>query len=248
MGKHKKKETPQCDVDVHKLAQMGDVVLLKKLFESGTPAPEDAEDQNPIPVEVDAKDVLGYTAMCYACRGGYPKAVELFLEHGASVEEASAGGMRPIHHACNTFKEAVMEMLLEAGADVNAKDDQGNTGIHWIVGRGALSMMMTLLDKGKGDMNAINAHGATPLMRAASTGQKVVTAKLIVLKADMNKQDKDGNSALHYAARGGFTEITKQLLDAKCKTDLKNKASKTAAQFAEEHEEHAIAEMINERS
>jgi len=244
MVKHKEKEVPKCDSDIFKLSQMGDITLIKKLFEEGLPPPEDSDSKENIPIEVNSVDELGYTPLCYAARAGHKPALMVLLEHEANIEQPSYGGLRPLHHACNVFAETVMEVLLEAGADANAKDDKGNTPIHWIVGRGALSMMMTLVDKGGANLDCTNAEGSTPLMRGASAGQKTVTAKLIALRANLDKADKDGNTALHYAARGGFTDIVQQCLDAKCKIDIKNKGGKTAQAMAEEHEEHAIAEII----
>ena len=91
MGKHKAKEKPLCDSDIFKLAQMGDVALIKHLMEVGTPAPEEAEDKTPIPIDLEVPDHLGYTPLAYSCRQGHIDAVKLFIESGASVETATKG-------------------------------------------------------------------------------------------------------------------------------------------------------------
>ena len=96
-----------------------------------------------------------------------------------------------------------MNLLLERGADVHSKDGNSNTALHWVVGRGNLSMVATLMEAGV-DLQAKNSAGATALHKACSNGRLVVVQKLVSSKADMDAQDSEGNTALHLAAAADF--------------------------------------------
>ena len=53
---------------------------------------------------------------------------------------------------------------------INAVDEIGNTALHWVASRGVLSMSTILIDKGA-SVDEKNAHGDTPLHKAAINGQ-----------------------------------------------------------------------------
>ena len=55
----------------------------------------------------------------------YKKQVKAMLDKGADVESAGYGGLRALHHTCNSSKEACVAMLLEHDANPNGADDAG---------------------------------------------------------------------------------------------------------------------------
>lgn len=65
----------------------------------------------------------------------------------------------------------------------------------------------------KGDVNAINRNGETPLHNACWTGQIEIVQVLIDYGANTNMQNDHGETPLHWAARMGYANIVKLLLE-----------------------------------
>ena len=67
----------------------------------------------------------------------------------------------------------------------------------------------------KGDTNATNNDGVTPLLKAAQKGHTEIVTALLAAKADVNAANKtDGVTPLYMAAAKGHTEIVTTLLEA----------------------------------
>lgn len=85
-----------------KLASFGELDGLKKLVEEGK--------------DVDSPDERGFSPLCWAARNAHIPVVTYLVENGCSLEKASFGGLRPLHHACNKNSERMIRLLLKAGA------------------------------------------------------------------------------------------------------------------------------------
>ncbi len=90
-----------------------------------------------------------------AIQCGFDQVLTYLMELGCSVEVASFGGMRPLHHACNKNLERVIRTLLKGGADTNSKDENGDTSMHYAASRGVLNIVVALLEAGA-KVNVIN--------------------------------------------------------------------------------------------
>jgi uncharacterized protein len=87
-----------------------------------------------------------------------------------------------------------------------------------------------LADKVK-DIN-YNSGMGTALMATVMSGNSVIVAKLIDLKADLNQADTQGKTALMYATFFNKNEIAKAIIKAGADIKLKDKEGKTALDFA----------------
>jgi len=61
-------------------------------------------------------------------------------------------------------------------------------------------------------IDAVDASGETPLIRATRLGEREMAKLLIAQGADVNVRDAQGRSALAWAKQGGHEEIERLLL------------------------------------
>jgi len=77
------------------------------------------------------------------------------------------------------------------------------------------------------DVNAADAHGATPALRAAANGHHGLVEYFLALGADVHAADADGYTALHYAAFDGHSKTVGLLLERGAKPGGKDRAGRT---------------------
>ena len=76
-------------------------------------------------VDVECRDVNGYTPLDLACENGHLAVVQYLVEeHGAQVNVCNKYEYTPLHFACSNGHLAVVRYLVEEhGAQVNVCDD-----------------------------------------------------------------------------------------------------------------------------
>ncbi len=133
-----KEQVPVCQLDgsAHQLAANGLPELLLKLMEASETA-----------IDLNAKDEYGCAPLLWAARNGHIDMLKMLLDKGVEVETAGYGGMRALHHTCNSSKENCVALLLEYDASTNAPDDSGATALHWASARGVLNIVVRLTEK-----------------------------------------------------------------------------------------------------
>jgi ankyrin repeat protein len=82
------------------------------------------------------------------------------------------------------------------------------------------------------DVDATEADGTTPLMRAVHGGFPEITFKLIAVGADVSRANRYGVTALYLAARGGDAAATRALLAAGADADTALPEGETALMTA----------------
>ncbi len=98
-----------------------------------------------------------------------PEVAELLLAHGASLRREYYSEMTPLHLAVQHGRLAVVGVLLKHGADPNLPNAHGNTAVHEAarLDRRTDSVVrldiLNLLIAHRGDINALNEQGKTPL-------------------------------------------------------------------------------------
>lgn len=107
---------------------------------------------------------------------------------------------------------------LKAGADVQASTEEGWGVMHFLAYTGNVKMLEAIFKtdmlRKKVQIECKTQEGTTPLIIAASRGNKEVCAFLIEQKAQINHQDKLGQTALLGAVDIGDEEIVRMLLSA----------------------------------
>ena len=163
---------------------------------------------------VGAADDNGVTPLMYAASTGAVEVAELLLQRGAKVAEKSKGGGTALICAANTPHPRMVEFLLAHGAEVDCHGPSGITPLTWASYRGLTKNMEILIAAGA-DVNHKETGGqGTPLMEAASSGQRDAVKILLAHGAVVDAANSDGRTALALAATGGSTEIIDLLITA----------------------------------
>ncbi|MEQ2176072.1 hypothetical protein GOODEAATRI_024357, partial [Goodea atripinnis] len=105
-----------------------------------------------------------------AARNGLQDHVELYLRHGAAVDNKNNEGLTPLNAACAHPQEMkdfgrylkVCQMLLDAGADVRTKDQDTHTPLHMACKNANADLVDLLLAKGA-CVNIMNYGGEAPM-------------------------------------------------------------------------------------
>ena len=148
-----------------------------------------------------------------AVKTGNAAAVQKLLAARASVNEAEADGMTPLHWAVQQDNDALVRQLLRAGAKASAANRYGVTPLSLAAVNGNPRTTDQLLAAGA-DPNAARAEGETVLMDAARTGNPDVVSRLVAAGARLEDTEKwRGETALMWAAGENNAAAVKVLID-----------------------------------
>ena len=88
----------------------------------------------------------GWTPLYWAARDGHETAVQVLVDAGAEVDNATSIGETPLYIAANNGHEAVLKALINAGADLNKAPHSGffagNTPLYMASSNGFKSSKM----------------------------------------------------------------------------------------------------------
>ncbi len=90
----------------------------------------------------------GWTPLHYAADMGYPDAVQLLLNAGASVDSMEDEGYTPIYYAASRGHADITQMLVNAGASVTSAPVIGETLLGEVIGREYSDVAQVLLRAG----------------------------------------------------------------------------------------------------
>lgn len=171
------------------------------------------------PINVNALDVDGVTALMVASKAGKLALVRWLLDHSADVDALDDSKRSALYFAVDASQTAVVEELLKRQPKMDVLDESRNeTLLHTALSRPAI--LKLLLDAGA-DPNLTSSAGHTPIHLAAYMGNAVAVKLLVEKKADPNHEDKYGETAIGTAVTyARDASLTRLLADAGAKLDM----------------------------
>lgn len=129
--------------------------------------------------DVDAKDIVGQTALMYAAEQGRLDVVKYLVENGADVNAQSdrRGRGTALIYASAANRITTMEYLLEHGADINATSTIDETALIWATALGHVKSVRFLLSK-NADTKIKNMKGKTALDLSKEFNRKEIERML----------------------------------------------------------------------
>ena len=189
------------------------------------------------PVDVDARQPDGATALHWAAYLDDVETAELLIAAGAVPDVANQLGVTPLYLACENGNPALVRALLAAGATPHATLPSGETALMTAARTGSPGAVRALLDHGADVQARETIEGQTALMWAAAQRHAGVVEALLDAGADIHARsrvrpvvtahsartrnegavvvvDEGGFTPLLFAARSGDLASAEALLDA----------------------------------
>ncbi|XP_028263755.1 ankyrin repeat and SAM domain-containing protein 3 [Parambassis ranga] len=165
-------------------------------------------------VDLNGKNIGGWTPLMYASYIGHDNIANLLLEAGVNVNAATAKGLTPLMLAASCGNESIAYFLLQQGAELELKDSRGWTALFHCTSTGHQQMVKFLLDN-NADANVKEpGSGFTPLMEAAASGHEIIVQYLLDHKVKVDERNAKGENARALAMMYGYTKIA-SLIDSR---------------------------------
>ncbi|XP_059180602.1 ankyrin repeat and SAM domain-containing protein 3 [Centropristis striata] len=165
-------------------------------------------------VDLNGKNIGGWTPLMYAAYIGHDNIVNLLLEAGVNVNATTAKGLTPLMLAASCGNESIAYFLLQQGAALELKDSRGWTALFHCTSTGHQQMVRFLLDN-NADANVKEpGSGFTPLMEAAASGHEIIVQYLLDHKVKIDDRNAKGETARALAMMYGYTKLV-SLIDSR---------------------------------
>ena len=191
-------------------------------------------------VDLELKDLNGYTPLMHAVKQQNTELVKLLAEYGANVDTSDGLEDTPLVWASSMKNEAIVKVLLEHGAD----PDKGNfSPLMWAAYYGNLRLVKMFLES-RANLNSRTNEGWTALMWAAERGNLQVIWELLKRGASVNMQNNNGQTALMLAAGRGRTGSVGLLLNKGGDAFVVDFNKKTAADYARSKQRNEVLQIL----
>lgn len=214
---------------------------------------------------IDLVNNNGYSAAMFCVVSGDMRTLQYLIEKGIDLNNADNNGITPLMLAASQSDKEMVELLLAGNASPLQAAADGATAYTIAVAAGRKLVALLVAEAavlhgiesqniqevlkylGEGAyVNIRNPSGWTPLMFAASKGDKDAVDAIVKLGADCNRTENDGWTALHFAAFSGFEEIVSILLKANASPAIKSADGRYARLMAQENGFQSIVDLIPE--
>ncbi|CAJ1449445.1 unnamed protein product [Effrenium voratum] len=196
------------------------------------------------PLDPDACDDEGFTALHWAVDGSYMEIVCCLLEAGADTNRASKDEhFTPLHGAVINGSQEAASCLLEAGADTEQMTVSGETPMLLASFLGNQHAIQCLLEA-RADTQRTDLRGCTPLHIAANRGYLECVQSLLEAGADKDTTDHKGRVPLHGAAESGCPKTVHCLLEARADKDAVDVRLRSPLHFAAIFGHHDVTRRL----
>ncbi|XP_067658353.1 uncharacterized protein [Haliotis asinina] len=206
--------------------------------------------------DVSRRNSFGETLLHAAARDMNLDAVNILLDHGASVNEVDHEGSTPFaylylddqYYRNNFCSSAIgtVRALLEAGSDVNESDIEGNTCILKAAYIGDTQTIRYLCDAGA-ELNLKYKEGKTVLHHVTENCDLETTKYLIAKGAEVDEVDDWGRNVMQYSAWSMKDTVEKLLYYSAAHnlaTNGTDRLGRTLLFYAVECDEEAVEMLV----
>ncbi|XP_067685531.1 serine/threonine-protein phosphatase 6 regulatory ankyrin repeat subunit A-like [Haliotis asinina] len=159
-------------------------------------------------VDMLVADNDGQNILHLACQKGNVEMVKYILtKKRLGINTKGFWGMPPVLQSAYYGKKEVFDVLVKQGADLSVVDEYGDNILHCACHGGSVEIANHILMQNIVDINSKGDEGMTPVLVAASEGEREVFDFLVTQGADLLVTDEDGQTILHHACHGGNMEI-----------------------------------------
>ncbi|KAF4095585.1 ankyrin repeat and SAM domain-containing protein 3 isoform X2 [Onychostoma macrolepis] len=158
-------------------------------------------------VDLDGKNIGGWTPLMYAAYIGHDNIANLLLETGVSVNATTSKGLTPLMLAASCGNESIAYFLLQQGAQLEYKDVRGWTALLHSTATGHQQMVKFLLEHHANANIKEPLSGFTPLMEAAASGHEIIVQYLLNHGVQTEERNMKGETARALAMMYGHTKI-----------------------------------------
>lgn len=159
---------------------------------------------------VNGQNAWGGTALQWAADAGSFELVQALVKAGAKVDLGDHDGLTPLMAAANYEGDnflKIVNLLIQSKADIKLQNKNGDTALHFAAGNNFKTDNVQALLKAGAKVDAQNALGETPLMKACQTARVDIAKVLVMNGANINAVNKEGLSVWRIANRAGYKEI-----------------------------------------
>lgn len=160
------------------------------------------------------------------------------------ISVASAGPQEDFFKAVDIDAAHIVNGLLAQGFDPNQRDEKGQVPLFLALRSESRQVVAALLANPKTDIDAVNAHGETPVMMAALRGDLALTRQLLDRGARITRE---GWTPLHYAASGPEPRVVELLLDRGAPIDARSPNGTTPLMMAARYGAIDAADLLARR-
>ncbi|KAL6161386.1 hypothetical protein ACJQWK_08863 [Exserohilum turcicum] len=185
------------------------------------------------PIDIDAPDVNGRTALFWVAWRGDCMSVNLLLKYGADVNRPDNQSWKSLAKASKTGHLGVVQCLLEAEASLTLSTSQGFQPIHLASDKkpDGANIVKELLKRGA-DPNARSSSQCTPLHNAANRGSVETIQCLLSHGSEIDALDSGGDTLIMTSLLCWNEPVFKHLVVSEARLDIARRNGHTVVHIA----------------